>query len=104
MISIRSSLADLVSDGTAMSQSPKRKFNFRFPNLVHHSNSAEKIQNQSTDQNGAQHKTPSNSNRNGNFSDEVKNVPDLQVIIVNFISNSFSLLHIVVSLTKWIFN
>lgn len=71
-------MTDLVNDSTA--QSPKRKFSFRFPHLVHHSSGGDK---DSTSMGNGQH--PKCKTRN--FSEEVKNVPDLQVnaAIINLV-------------------
>lgn len=66
------SMTDLVNDSTA-AQSPKRKFSFRFPHLAHHS-SGDKDSAVSTN---SHHKGHALKTRN--FSEEAKNVPDLQV-------------------------
>lgn len=74
------SMTDLVSENSSVAQSPKRKFSFRFPNLSHHS-SIDKDQNSaSTSGNASNTNTLTYSNRSRNFSEEIKNVPDLQVI------------------------
>lgn len=71
-------MTDLVTD-SASAQSPKRKFSFRFPHyLAHHSASVDKdavIGSPS----GQHQKNIQSSNKSRNFSEEVKNVPDLQV-------------------------
>lgn len=71
------SMTDLVNDSNA--QSPKRKFSFRFPHLVHHSNSGDK---ESSSSGNGQHHKGVHGVKTRNFSEEAKNVPDLQVIFV----------------------
>lgn len=68
-------MTDLVNDSNA--QSPKRKFSFRFPHLVHHGDKE-----LSSTGNGQHHKGMHGA-KTRNFSEEVKNVPDLQVICSN---------------------
>ena len=86
-------MTDLVSDTPQVAQSPKRKFSFRFPNLSHHSSidkTGPGAGGVGTSLNG------NHSSGNGNhqhhkggrnFSEELKNVPDLQVnfIFIHFI-------------------
>lgn len=67
-------MTDLVND-SANAQSPKRKFSFRFPHLAHH-NSVDK-ESASGSLNG--HHKGMLGMKTRNFSEEVKNVPDLQV-------------------------
>ncbi|XP_031622638.1 activated Cdc42 kinase-like [Contarinia nasturtii] len=67
------SMTDLVNDSTS-TQSPKRKFSFRFPHLVHHSNNGDKDLAASP---SSQHKG-SHGFKTRNFSEEAQNVPDLQ--------------------------
>lgn len=74
-IKFHRSMTDLVNDSTA--QSPKRKFSFRFPHLVHHSNSGDK---DSSSTGSGQHHKGMHGVKTRNFSEDVKNVPDLQVI------------------------
>lgn len=68
-------MTDLVNDSTA--QSPKRKFSFRFPHLVHHSSSGG--DKDSSSSGNGQHGKGMHGAKMRNFSEEVKNVPDLQV-------------------------
>lgn len=71
-------MTDLVTD-SASAQSPKRKFSFRFPHyLAHHSASVDKDATIGSPS-GQHHKSFQSSNKTRNFSEEVKNVPDLQV-------------------------
>lgn len=72
---ISRSMTDLVNDSTA--QSPKRKFSFRFPHLVHHSSSGG--DKDSSSSGNGQHSKGMHGAKMRNFSEEVKNVPDLQV-------------------------
>lgn len=67
-------MTDLVNDSTA--QSPKRKFSFRFPHLVHTSSGGDK---ESSSSGNGQHHRAIHGMKTRNFSEEVKNVPDLQV-------------------------
>lgn len=68
-------MTDLVNDSTA--QSPKRKFSFRFPHLVHHSSSGG--DKDSSSSGNGQHSKGMHGVKMRNFSEEAKNVPDLQV-------------------------
>lgn len=68
-------MTDLVSD-TSNAQSPKRKFSFRFPQLAQ---SLDKDSSSSAAQNQLP-KGGHGSNRARNFTEEIKNLPDLQVI------------------------
>lgn len=68
-------MTDLVNDSSS-AQSPKRKFSFRFPHLSHHSSSGDKDAS-GTASNSQHHKGIGMKTRN--FSEESKNVPDLQV-------------------------
>lgn len=70
------SMTDLVNDSTN-TQSPKRKFSFRFPHLAHHSNSGDKDSSMASP--NVQHHKGSHGFKTRNFSEEAKNVPDLQV-------------------------
>lgn len=71
-------MTDLVTD-SASAQSPKRKFSFRFPHLAHHSASVDK-DSMIASPSGQHPKGIPGGNKSRNFSEEVKNVPDLQVI------------------------
>lgn len=71
-------MTDLVNDSSS-AHSPKRKFSFRFPHLSHHSSGGDKDASGST-ANGQHHKGIGMKTRN--FSEESKNVPDLQVIVL----------------------
>lgn len=76
------SMTDLVTD-SASAQSPKRKFSFRFPHyLAHHSASVDKDATIGSPSSQHHNKSIQSSNKTRNFSEEVKNVPDLQVISV----------------------
>lgn len=69
-------MTDLVSDSQS-AHSPRRKFSFRFPHLAHH----QSVDKDSTVQTPQNHhpKGVHNVNRTRNFTDEIKNLPDLQV-------------------------
>lgn len=71
-------MTDLVNDSSS-AQSPKRKFSFRFPHLSHHSSNGDKDSLGSAT-NNQHHKGVGMKTRN--FSEESKNVPDLQVCCV----------------------
>lgn len=85
------SMTDLVSDAPPVAQSPKRKFSFRFPNLGAASHADRDHNGTLTHRNngtggggdGASGQTSSGlshgNGRNRNFSEELNNVPDLQV-------------------------
>lgn len=62
-------MTDLVTDGNT-THSPKRKFSFRFPHLVHQG---------SHDRADSPTGSSRYMNTKRNFCDEIKNVPDLQV-------------------------
>ncbi|GAB0094581.1 tyrosine-protein kinase PR2 [Sergentomyia squamirostris] len=73
------SMTDLVSDG--VSQSPKRKFSFRFPNLTTvgpHGPGGEKDPILNGGGNNSNSNTLTHCKERKNFSEELKNVPDLQ--------------------------
>ncbi|XP_037040571.1 activated Cdc42 kinase-like isoform X1 [Bradysia coprophila] len=72
------SMTDLVSENATVAQSPKRKFSFRFPNLSHHSSIDKDQSSASAGGHASNTNTPTYSNRSRNFSEEIKNVPDLQ--------------------------
>lgn len=72
-------MTDLVSD-SSNAHSPKRKFSFRFPHLAHHSVSVDREH--LTSIGNQQNKLAANTNKGRNFSEEIKNVPDLQVSYV----------------------
>ncbi|KAJ6641428.1 Activated Cdc42 kinase-like [Pseudolycoriella hygida] len=72
------SMTDLVSDNSSIAQSPKRKFSFRFPNLSHHSSIDKDPSSPLNGGHTPNTNMPTYSNRNRNFSEEIKNVPDLQ--------------------------
>lgn len=69
-------MTDLANDSTN-THSPKRKFSFRFPHLAHHSNSGDKDSSMASP--NGQHQKGSHGFKTRNFSEEAKNVPDLQV-------------------------
>lgn len=72
-------MTDLVSDSTG-AQSPKRKFSFRFPHLAHHQ-SVDKDATTSMAQNHHP-KGAHGAHRARNFTDEIRNLPDLQVFFL----------------------
>ncbi|XP_055685695.1 activated Cdc42 kinase-like isoform X2 [Lutzomyia longipalpis] len=74
------SMTDLVSDGVSVAQSPKRKFSFRFPNLTaaNAHGMGEKDPTLNGGGNNSNTNTLTNSKERKNFSEELKNVPDLQ--------------------------
>lgn len=76
-------MTDLVADQSASTQSPKRKFSFRFPNLSHSSHDKDS---NGLPMNGTSTLTHQSSGYSSkerkNFSEEVKNVPDLQVSFI----------------------
>lgn len=74
-------MTDLVTD-SANAQSPKRKFSFRFPHLAHHSASVDK-DSTTASPSGQHHKGAQGSNKTRNFSEEIKNVTDLQVLKID---------------------
>lgn len=82
-------MTDLVSD-SSNTQSPKRKFSFRFPHLAQQSTSLDKDSMGANGSNG--NKTAAamagSANRARNFCEEIKNVPDLQVRLKTEISYS----------------
>lgn len=78
------SMTDLVNDSTN-AQSPKRKFSFRFPHLAHHSSGGDKDLSAASP--NSHHKTHGLKTRN--FSEEAKNVPDLQVTFILSLNAQF---------------
>lgn len=76
-------MTDLVADGVSVTQSPKRKFSFRFPNLTAagtHGVGGEKDATLNGSGNNSNSNTLTQKERK-NFSEELKNVPDLQVSV-----------------------
>jgi hypothetical protein len=67
-------------DQNSSTQSPRRKFSFRFPNLSHSTNHDGLSQTGNMNGNNA-HQQNINYKERRNFSEEAKNVPDLQVSI-----------------------
>lgn len=67
-------MTDLLTDTPVPAQSPKRKFSFRFPNLSHHSS-----MDKDSHANGNHLAIGTLTHKGRNFSEEIKNVPDLQV-------------------------
>jgi hypothetical protein len=81
-------MTDLVADQNTNAQSPKRKFSFRFPNLTHSSHEKEANGQQNNGANTLTHQSSGNSSKERkNFTEEVKNVPDLQVRKFGIYSN-----------------
>ncbi|XP_061402876.1 activated Cdc42 kinase-like, partial [Musca vetustissima] len=83
------SMCDLVSDQTPSTQSPKRKFSFRFPHLSGghgSSGSGDKSHGSSLHSSGTSGSTTnvnslSPHSKKKNFTEELKSIPDLQAII-----------------------
>uniref|UniRef100_W4VRT2 non-specific protein-tyrosine kinase n=1 Tax=Corethrella appendiculata TaxID=1370023 RepID=W4VRT2_9DIPT len=80
------SMTDLVSDPHTTTQSPKRKFSFRFPHMHHSTHNNDKdLQQQSSSSSASSYHSSTLANfynkEKRNFSEEVKNVPDLQSTI-----------------------
>lgn len=65
-------MSDLVSD-SSNTQSPKRKFSFKFPHLTHHAAGNDK------EASSSGHHKAANASKSRNFCEEIQNVPDLQV-------------------------
>lgn len=88
-------MTDLVSDTPPVAQSPKRKFSFRFPNLSHHSSiekdgagTASGAASHNGSASGATGSTTAlsyTSHKNRNFSEELNNLPDLQVSAITHV-------------------
>lgn len=72
-------MTDLVSDTPPVAQSPKRKFSFRFPNLSNHGTVGSDKDNNIGNGIASNTNILSNTNRTRNFTEEINNVPDLQV-------------------------
>lgn len=70
---------DLVSQDSPSTQSPRRKFSFRFPNLTHHSLDKDNTGLASGSHYNGNSGTMTHNKDRKNFSDELKNIPDLQV-------------------------
>lgn len=89
-------------DQNPTTQSPKRKFSFRFPHLSHSSNHDRDALLMGNHLNGtnALHQLNSNYKERKNFCEEAKNVPDLQVSFeVNphfFLFHYIFLVHLVI--------
>lgn len=82
-------MCDLVSDQTPSTQSPKRKFSFRFPHLSGHhgSHSGDKHGSGATgssSHSGNNIGSLSPHSKKKNFTEELKSIPDLQVSRNNF--------------------
>lgn len=79
------SMCDLVSDQPPSTQSPKRKFSFRFPHLSGHGNSggdknhASGIHSSGTGGSTTNMNSLSPHSKKKNFTEELKSIPDLQV-------------------------
>ncbi|CAD7077648.1 unnamed protein product [Hermetia illucens] len=72
------SMNDLVSQDSPSTQSPRRKFSFRFPNLTHHSLDKDNTGLASGSHYNGNSGTMTHNKDRKNFSDELKNIPDLQ--------------------------
>lgn len=77
-------MCDLVSDPTPSTQSPKRKFSFRFPNLSGHGSSDKShgsglTTGGSTGGSASHMNSLSPNSKKKNFTEELKSIPDLQV-------------------------
>ncbi|XP_054736937.1 activated Cdc42 kinase-like [Anastrepha obliqua] len=83
------SMNDLVSEPTSTTQSPKRKFSFRFPHLSSGGSSSDKASASngsstaggSASANAAVQKSLSPYSKKKNFTEELESIPDLQAII-----------------------
>ncbi|XP_036331328.1 activated Cdc42 kinase-like isoform X4 [Rhagoletis pomonella] len=82
------SMNDLVSDQTSNTQSPKRKFSFRFPHLTSGGGSDKTSGSNgsptaggSSSANAAAQKSLSPYSKKKNFTEELESIPDLQAII-----------------------
>ncbi|XP_013098174.2 activated Cdc42 kinase-like isoform X1 [Stomoxys calcitrans] len=81
------SMCDLVSDQTPSTQSPKRKFSFRFPHLSSHGSSAgdknhgSGLHNSGVGGSTTNMNTLSPHSKKKNFTEELKSIPDLQTLI-----------------------
>lgn len=73
-------MTDLVSD-SSNAQSPRRKFSFRFPHLAQQSTSLDKspMGGNGSHINKTAAAIAGSASKARNFSEEIKNVPDLQV-------------------------
>lgn len=71
-------MTDLVSDAP-VAQSPKRKFSFRFPNLNLHAERDANAAQRNGEPGGGACAANAAAQRTRNFSEELNNVPDLQV-------------------------
>lgn len=79
-------MTDLVAD-VPVAQSPKHKFSFRFPNLGSHSDRDASVGHRSgsngeSNSSGIGSGSQNTIGRTRNFSEELKNVSDLQVSMV----------------------
>lgn len=85
-------MTDLVSEQAPSTQSPKRKFSFRFPHLSHHGSHDKTSSSGASGGVGGATSISSNCSNNGNFgattqyskekknfTEELKSIPDLQV-------------------------
>lgn len=77
-------MCDLVSDPTPSTQSPKRKFSFRFPHLSGHGSSDKSHGSGLSNAGGSGGSTThvnslSPHSKKKNFTEELKSIPDLQV-------------------------
>ncbi|KAM7341673.1 activated Cdc42 kinase-like isoform 2-T2 [Cochliomyia hominivorax] len=80
------SMCDLVSDPAPSTQSPKRKFSFRFPHLSGHGSSDKSHASSLSNAGGSGGSTThvnslSPHSKKKNFTEELKSIPDLQAII-----------------------
>lgn len=75
------SMCDLVSDQPPPTQSPKRKFSFRFPHLSGHGDKSHQSGGNSSGNGGSSSQMNSLSphSKKKNFTEELKSIPDLQV-------------------------
>lgn len=92
------SMCSLVSDQPPPStQSPKRKFSFRFPHLSNHPSSVEKAQTNiglntagvGTASSTSHLHTLSPNSKKKNFTEELKSIPDLQVSSLTYAFDFF---------------
>lgn len=78
-------------DQNSSTQSPKKKFSFRFPHLSHSAGHERDGSSSSSTLNGnlSMHHQNANYKERKNFSENIKNVPDLQVSVKFLLFISF---------------
>lgn len=68
-------------DQNSSTQSPKKKFSFRFPHLSHSAGHDGSSSSSTINGNLSVHQQNANYKERKNFSENIKNVPDLQVSV-----------------------